>query len=288
MTLRELVLFIVLINLFIATQVFAQGKIGNGGGIIENQFAYVWLNKQKYIEPCVYTNACKLTEDEKLVAQNTLDQIASEYQNLIFVTTTSFPLASGQIVFTEPKVGSPVYVNTDLLYNSANPFEHSGTQRPIQYLTAALFYHQNIKWNQALEMGQKIAAFWNSKNKSISMSSIGYPEVALSVMSFEQKNVFLIYDSSFVTDITSLLESQLYCSDKSETQIKRINNLHWTQIVGSGESVVSGEIQYTCLSQNKTWRGDFALSLNFVKNEQNPKELDFLSEKTELQLFQLE
>jgi hypothetical protein len=268
----------------------AQIKVGNGGGILENQFAYVWLTKQKYLDVCSQTDSCQLNQSEKSFLKIALTQLPQEQEFIIFTNDTKLPEIKDKFFWTEPIIGSQIYINSNKLYqNNSSGFQFSSFVFPIEQLTTAILYHQGMKLIDCENAAKKISQFWNQNITELKMKSIGLSEVGLNVIqSLDKPAQVLFSDSSVVYNITEELNKQLYCEGSFNKSIYQLNQLNWKQQTSIGQSTIAGEILYKCKQDNRYWKGDFEIDFTLEQNQQNSFERDVNLKSFILNLYQIE
>ncbi len=98
--------------------------IGNGGGLSESNFAFARIHLNNFIKLCLDSTQCLSTTNEKTIAKNVLGILDEELKqdNQIIVLSGNqnpgfFFLDNNiRVAKTARQVGSPIYLNRDLLY----------------------------------------------------------------------------------------------------------------------------------------------------------------------------
>lgn len=97
--------------------------VNNGGGLAEKNVLYAYAKIESYLQICLQSDACKLNFSQKAVLQQIYNGLPLEKKSpqLLFgserATPGSFMIDGNvRVAKTGSAVGSPIYINTDLLY----------------------------------------------------------------------------------------------------------------------------------------------------------------------------
>lgn len=171
---------LILISSFVSAIAIAGGGsvVGNGAGLVENNFQYAYSTLSSMINNCFALENCSLTPSEEAMLikiQNVIYYNSANADRLKFVSEkdqpgffTTGPNEEHRIAKTGLTPDSPIYVNVDLLYdeNGKPTLEYP---RIISILTHELG-HQTGEENHAMldilaskiqkAVSQKMASHW--------------------------------------------------------------------------------------------------------------------------------
>ncbi len=164
---------LIVYGLLVAAGAFAKEGggivVGNGAGIVESNFQQAYLSLSKIIATCGAAGSCGLDRDEKELIKNIHQVLMTNLQNknrLIFLSEKTNPgffttgaNESYRIAKTLLVPNSPIYVNTDMLYDKeGNPtLNFNGI---VRILVHELGHQTGIENHSMLDiLGSKIAAY---------------------------------------------------------------------------------------------------------------------------------
>lgn len=143
------------------------GEVNNGGGFSEQNFLFAYSNLERFIDPCLSTEVCKIDDSERKILAQIKKSLVDERR------ANSYPLfKSGRlnefnfningalrIAATGFDIGDPIYINLDLIY----PKDFDGSTRALRVdeavavLIHELGHHHMVKDHQKLDfLGTKI------------------------------------------------------------------------------------------------------------------------------------
>lgn len=205
------------ITVFLVTFSFSQNsfavrKVGNGGGLTEMKFIYLFQNVHFYLKPCMtVANPCGLDESTSLMF-STLLQKLSENPSPFQIEFAS--KMSGDIAFVQ--VQDHLTVNRSFLYQEDGRFE---TMPNLIAFTVAvrLAAHNVLPFNSStLKKLQNIYSFARTKEKIFRAqnSSVFLQLISLSTEFAEFKNIIhLLEDKKETYDLSEDIQSALPCGD---------------------------------------------------------------------------
>lgn len=233
---------ILFIILFITTTSFAGDRVGNGGGIAEKNILHAFFNLNKFIKLCLTSPSCQITKKERELLRKIRRKLSQEATiDLIrFSSEKDFPgrfILDGdvKIAKTGNKIGSPILINTDLLYrkNSAGVYVSFSVPEATSLLIHELGHHHEeydhskldllgIKVSMMLQKNVDKAPFFpnNSSLEAISFNGSikdSFPEV-------------LIYIGDQILDISRTLKAEIKCKKGFSRKTPlgaTFHNLYW-------------------------------------------------------------
>ena len=169
-------------------------EVGNGAGLAEVNFAFAYTNMGRYLDACLASSSCQVTEQEKVTlsyikAALPLEQARNAGHPLVFKSEqqeSGFFVIDGllRVAKTGDEVGSSIYVNLDLIYtNETNPPQPAGVLTATAILIHELGHHQGIKNHQQLDLlGAKVHAFLVDHTRAGKISSLGCDDLITCVI----------------------------------------------------------------------------------------------------------
>ncbi|MFN8944155.1 MAG: hypothetical protein ACK5WZ_05985 [Pseudobdellovibrionaceae bacterium] len=214
------------LQITLAAKTFAGGDfVGNGGGIAEKNFLFALGNIEKYMQLCLELKACRLDyAQQNLLALmiEAMPQEKKQEQVLIFISEKKAPGTffldnEVKVAKTGSTIGSPIFINTDLIYsqNSFGAYEAVSISEALAILIHEFGHHVTQTSHEQLDLlGVKVAAFIQNQIQH-SPALPWNPSVSASVISFKQKNTFpqiLLNVGNDVLDISQEFLNSVYCS----------------------------------------------------------------------------
>ena len=237
--------------------VFSWDEVNNGGGAAEGTLTYTFLNVEKYIDLCLSSEICQISDREKDILSQIKKSLEDEYAQekpLIFMSENNNPgtfIIDGEIKIakTGDAVGTPIYFNLDLLYfkNNLGIYESIDIKTAIGIIIHELGHHHNIQDHSFLDaLGAKVAL---GLNKHIQVSSFFSFNDQLQVIVLNEKKensfpqiLLRVYDD--LIDISDDFKKELKCNFMAlpnlidilpgiSISFKRpkgavFHNIHWT------------------------------------------------------------
>ena len=219
---------------------------GNGGGIAEKRLTFAYLNLERYLEFCLRGSMCRLSLDEiNLLAliRTTLEDERRNPKQLQFVsgreTSDRFEIdGKVRIARTGDAVGSPILINTDLLYWTTTAGRQAlDMATAVSVLVHELGHHHSEKSHEKLDiLGSKVQAI---VKKQVLESVIWDGNISLQVVQFNlvrndadkiklhDIDQVLIESRDQFANLTHLVLEAVRCPNPAQS-IKglRIYNLH--------------------------------------------------------------
>lgn len=120
--------------------------VNNGGGLAEKNILYAYDKIDNYLQVCLQSESCKLTDSQKEILQQIYNGLPQEKRTpqILFGSERNTPgsfMIDGnvRVAKTGSTVGSPIYINTDLLYAK----NHGGGYDPVTIPEAtAILIHE--------------------------------------------------------------------------------------------------------------------------------------------------
>jgi hypothetical protein len=130
---RSTLFFMVTAFLIFGQSAFAGGGVvvGNGAGIVENNFQQAYQSLDTIIQNCLNIENCSLQDDERVLVTKILAIVkrnSSKTDRLIFTSEKAHPgffttgeAETNRVAKTELSPESPIFINTDMLYDLGKP-----------------------------------------------------------------------------------------------------------------------------------------------------------------------
>lgn len=155
----------------ISNPAFAAGgdRIDNGGGLAEKNVLLAYSNLDRYVQTCLNIEGCRLTESERDLLGQIVAALPSEQattEQVIFKSERANPgffriRGEMKMAKTGSAVGSPIYVNLDLLYtrNALGVYEPLSLVDAVAMLVHEFGHHHGEVDHTALDvLGLKVAS----------------------------------------------------------------------------------------------------------------------------------
>lgn len=214
--------------------------VGNGGGISENNFIFAYNTIGEYIEHSLKMNVSAFSKKEETILRKIHNALPEQYQlkkPIVFMSGTKYPhifiypFGEVRIAVTGSKVPSPIYINTDLLYQNINgEIKYISISQAISILVHELGHHHNVKDENFLnELGSKVAkSVYNKferrnlrKDKNIYFEFINLGE--------EQLSQLLLTDSQNSFELSNDLSKKSKCNNGKVPMGIEIWQSSWTR-----------------------------------------------------------
>lgn len=241
--------------------VFARGgdHINNGGGLAEKNVLLALMNLEKYIQTCLNVESCRVTDAERSLLQQIVATLPQERNFADLIRFGGEKEAKGWFIIngevklakTGRTIGSPIYVNTDLLYskNSAGVYEPLSLPQAVAMLVHEFGHHHGEVSHTVLDvLGLKVSSHLGRLIYSTPLLPL-QDQVSLRVLNgVESTNVFpetLLYVSEEVLDLSATLKDRVRCAVVSlpfgigpldftipgdAPKAVMLHNLHWKSI----------------------------------------------------------
>ncbi len=263
--------------------------IGNGAGLVENNFAYVYSILPNSIEECFAFKNCDLSTSEQSLLkkiQNVLSLNKSLKTNIEFVSEKQNPgfFTTGdnedhRIAKTCLDNSCPIYVNLDLLYDKdGKPALEIPTIASV--LIHELGHQAGEGSHTTLDiLGSKLRKAFLlkiSSNKLLTGTSIGFVvSIINQKFPFQYSDLFVGFEDQAPLNITQELMKEVHCS-KTEDALAGFE-LYNGHFLGSLKSADNSPIinyglwiNLSCFNEEReeitseTWEIEFSLPKNLI------------------------
>ncbi len=285
---------------------FGGDEVNNGAGLAERIVLYAYDRLPVFMNICLQSNNCKISGDERAV----LSQIAASYaaerasggQQIQFESESLKPgffMIDGvvRMAKTGSRVGSPIYVNIDLLYT----LQGNGRREAIPMSDAValliheLGHHQGAYSHQDLDyLGVKVASLAQNHMQITPLLPFTNT-VALMVLNPLTEQAFpdvLIYAHEEVIDISAQFRASIKCPGfhlpipigglpdlgvpLEKPRGATYNNLFWEDIdvdATEQEYEVKGSIAATCQERATIFTNnkDYKIRISFDAKKKDGK-----------------
>lgn len=273
--------------------------VNNGGGVAEKNVYYAYENMQRYLQLCLASSTCKLTNDQQALVRRIQASLPQERNGsqLIFASEKKAPgtfMIDGQVrvAKTGSRIGSPIYINVDLLYSkTTDGYEAMTIPEAVAVLVHEFGHHQgNFPHIELDIIGVRISQLiqqktintpllpWSSFiSASVLMSTAleDYPQLLLTVgddvidLSAEYKKS--VYCEVFTIPIPIVPLPDLELVTK-EPMGSILHNIHWDKVKQSENELVVkivGNVSNVCLHKNnlELRNNNYLMSIKFKVNK---------------------
>ncbi len=285
---------------------FARGGdlVNNGGGIAEKNILYAYEKLDRYISLCLKSDACKLTESQKRILSEILAGLPEERasKQLHFASERKTPgtfIIDGlvRVAKTGSSIGSPIYINSDLLYakNESGIYDPMSIAEGFAVLIHELGHHYGNYSHDELDLiGVRASLLLQQKFTSAPMIP-WTSEISASVFNSDFSKSFpdvLLSIGDDVIDVSGDYFNEVYCAGLTipipilpikdlELLTKKpigstLYNLHWESLRERNDILsvaMAGNISNSCVYKNKVNVGllnnDYKIRITFKiqKNE---------------------
>jgi hypothetical protein len=240
---------------------------GAGGGVAEKNIIFAFLNLPKFMDQCLASPRCRLTEIEKkwlgeIRASHGIE--GSAEKQIMFLSEKANPgffKIDGLIRLAKTgwKVGDIIYFNQDLLYVEGKAgISPLSLGSSVAHLIHELGHHHGIMNHDALDLlGSKVETNLEVFSQKVLGALLGeYVNLTLLYPSFEPSGVvdeegvvipkgistILINDEKGIVDISNRIYQKLSCdhlfSEPGEQLGGQIVNLHVTRHQNFNENIL--------------------------------------------------
>ncbi|MEH0861002.1 hypothetical protein [Halobacteriovorax sp. DPLXC-1] len=249
--------------------------VGNGGGVVEQDFTNALLNLPLYIEDCLLSLNCELTQQEEIDLKKILNIArlnSKDSEKLIFLSGKD----SGKLFYTEGENrvrlavtgltnDGPIFINGDLLYEDIDnrdiPAINFGQIVALLihetgHLTGLENHHYldylGAKVSSNMDLNKKRIDYFLSYNKQLSLEVVNFS----SGYTFSTIQMYYL-DKSF--SLTPDFRKKISCEDESLFPVgMKLENIHWGKeySISPDSSIVpfKGWITITCFDgRGMTW-----------------------------------
>lgn len=280
--------------------------VNNGGGIAEKNILFAYSKLEKYIQNCLNSDICILSDGQKNILNKILTHLPEEKQNqqqLSFFSERKYPgtfIIDGliRVAKTGSTVGSPIYINLDLLYsrNEVNGYVPVSVPEAVAILIHEMGHHYGNYTHEELDLiGVRVSLFlqkifistplvpWTSDisvNVFNSNLTSSFPEVLLSVGD-DAVDISSLYDKEalcygFTIPIPILPIPDIQLLSKKPVG-SLFHNIHWDKFKedNSGNILrmrVVGNVSHNCLYKVDIGAlriNDYKMSIEFIAYKVN-------------------
>lgn len=308
---------ILLVNV-LSINVFARGGdlINNGGGIAEKNVLIAYERLGQYIQQCLNSQRCKVDQEQRLLLVNILEGLVLERGNgnqIIFASEKSQPGTfiiddKIKIAKTGSAIGSPIYINVDLLYSrdEIGNYVPVSVNEAVAILIHEMGHHYGDHSHGQLDLiGIRVGLHLELKTYKTPLlpwsSKISAEVINPDIKSGNPQ--FLLYVEGSVVDLSQFLVESVYCPKftipipilpipditlaKGKPEGILLHNLHWEktkEVENSLQLSVKGDLSLNCKKSSGNVRvQDFKLNLKFSVTNQNNKKWTLVENSVSLQ-----
>lgn len=278
--------------------------VNNGGGIAEKNVFYAYEKLDKYIQICLKSDLCKLNDRQRGLLQQIFTNMPQEKlsKQLIFASESKEPgtfIIDGlvRVAKTGSTVGSPIYVNSDLLYtkNEADSYDPVSIPEAVAILIHEMGHHYGNYTHEELDLigvraslllQQKFISTplipWNAEISAIVFNPnlvSSFPEVLLNVgddvidISAEYKDAVACVGLTVPIPILPIPDLELL-NKKPVASI--LHNVHWAQFKEKNEELavtITGNVSNNCVYKTNIGirNNESKLNITFRMKKSNGK-----------------
>ena len=274
--------------------------VNNGGGIAEKNVMFAYQRLENYLRMCLNSEFCKLDQSQKQIIESITKGIEEERRTpnqIQFVSEKNFPGTfiinrEVKVAKTGSRIGSPIFINTDLLYtkNELGYFIPVSLSEAVAILVHELGHHYGDFQHAELDLiGVRVAMLMQHKTYSTPLLPWS-AQISAMVINPDLENSFpevLLYVEDQVIDISQQFKDVVYCPKftipipilpipdiplrNKKPLGSLIHNVHWNSANPKGDSValtIQADLSHRCKdsSKGKDMEGrsqDFKLEINF-------------------------
>nr|WP_295900084.1 hypothetical protein [uncultured Bdellovibrio sp.] len=252
--------------------------VNNGGGIAEKNVFYAYEKLDKYIQICLKSDSCKLNERQRGLLQEIYDHMSLEKANkqLIFASEKNAPgsfIIDGlvRVAKTGSTVGSPIYINSDLLYtkSEAEGYDPVSIPEAVAILVHEMGHHYGNYTHEELDLlGVRVSLLlqqkfistplipWNSEISATVFNpnlTTSFPEVLLNVgddvidISEEYKEAVACVGITVPIPILPIPDLELL---NKKPQASILHNVHWSKFKEKDDTLsvmITGNVSNNCV-----------------------------------------
>lgn len=276
--------------------------VNNGGGIAEKNMLYAYERLDKYIQVCLRSESCKLNDQQKVVLQQILKGLPEEkaQPQLFFGSEAKSPglfIIDGlvRVAKTGSTVGSPIYINSDLLYskNEAGVYDPVSIPEAVAILIHEMGHHYGEYSHEELDL-IGVRASLTLQNKFISTPMIPWTtEISASVFNADLVSSFpevLLTVGNEVIDISAQYREAVSCvgltvpipilpipdiellNKKPVASI--LHNVHWAKLKEKNDQLyvtIMGAVSNNCVYKSNIGirNNDSKINISFRIRKEN-------------------
>ena len=240
--------------------------IGNGGGVVENNFQYALMSLPSFLRECLSNSKCLISDSERNLVKDIMNVAlfnrAVPYR-LIFLSAKDHPnffTDAGEFIVRTAKtgfeMGMPVFINRDHLYRDGEPA--MSKEEIISLLIHELGHQTGVRSHSHLdELGGKIRFFLSKSHYEIEQY-IGVGSATLGFFNFRSPNIRSEVYFSFEglqVDVKPFISNALSCPGPDRYPVGySLSNPHWKRsfVNENGERIIpfGSWIKVHCMQMN--------------------------------------
>jgi hypothetical protein len=229
---------------------WSQRVVGNGGGLIENQIVYVWLDLENVLNKC-FKSDCALP-DEKKFLQDTFRLLSNKKIDISFYSEEQNLELSGRLYLLK---NEDLIFNTTALYSQYKNLS-TFTLADSLYLILAPFSNSSFSNFKILQLAQKVYSSVSKNESNYFLSSIGLPDIQFKLISDQ----LFINDKMSLRSLVPFVYKFLPCP---KPQVLKFKNLSIQGLNKNKQQLyVSSKIQYSC--QSISYMANIFMSLKII------------------------
>lgn len=270
--------------------------VNNGGGIAEKNVIYAYEKLDKYIQICVKSDSCKLTERQRGLLQQIFENMPHEKagKQLFFASEGKAPGTFiiddlVRVAKTGSTVGSPIYINSDLLYtkSEAEGYDPVSIPEAVAILVHEMGHHYGNYTHEELDLlGVRVSLLlqqkfistplipWNSEISATVFNpnlTSAFPEVLLNIgddvvdISAEYKDAVACVGLTVPIPILPIPDLELM-NKKPVASI--LHNVHWSKFKEKDNELsvmITGNVSNNCVYKTNIWirNNDSKINISF-------------------------
>ena len=316
MTLTKLVVLFAVLS---TQSVFAGGdRVNNGGGLAEKNVMYAYEKLGSYIKLCLDSDTCKLNSTQYYILQKIYNGLPTD-KNANQLSFSSEQANPGRFIIdgnvrvakTGSLPGSPIMINSDLLYNKNQngSYEAMSIPEAVAVLVHEFGHHYGTYSHEELDLiGVRISLLLQSK--VITTPLVPWrSDISMTVLNQDAAGSFpevILYVGNDIIDISHFYKAEVECVgfkipiplfpvpdinlNGKTPKASIFHNLHWDKIKDKESSLevqITGNVSNRCKVKSETEirSNSSQLSIKFKMN----KGIDsWVYDKSSLSLKQFE
>jgi len=273
------------------------GFVNNGGGLAEKNILYAYEKLETYIDICLSSNSCKLTEEQTYLLKK-ISQALPEERRTMQISFGSEKQVPGSFMIqgnvrvarTGHTIGSPIYINSDLLYTRGEGgiYEPVTIPEAVAILIHEMGHHHGAYSHEMLDLlGVRVSLLLQQKIISTPLIPWAPNEISASVLNASVLEGFpqvLLTVGDEVLDVSSMYAREVRCGVVTlpipilpipdvELVTKTpsgslFHNVHWEKFKDKGSYLkvrIAGNVSNNCQYKNDIAfrHNDFQLAIEF-------------------------
>ncbi|OFZ48730.1 MAG: hypothetical protein A2381_05265 [Bdellovibrionales bacterium RIFOXYB1_FULL_37_110] len=256
--------------------------VGNGGGIGEQNFRYVYQKLPTYIQKCTGSNLCPIGKKYQTLLREMIPLINNNLKNkdaIIFLSEKRYPGffhdqndPEERVAKTAYLKGSPIFINLDFVYRDVMK-----SHMPLHEMAGILVHELG---HQLGELSHSMLDDLSAQFRSVITDSLiednttvfdNLVEIDIyNSVDDSQRSLIELKINNRLMNIQKKVDSKLVC-EKGRVFGYRITNTHWERPYDnqSGQLVVNykGWIDYLCMDEKGllwSYNKDITFIMNFM------------------------